>query len=344
MDETDGPFYPPEAMLPPEFATPPALEPPTAEKIASEYGCEVADIPQLFGQLLTEAAPLKPPEIHKTPDEEYQQLHALYKIWRAAQEDPELGDLAARIGSAADVQQNFPGCNVRLLASMLKACSESSFQPGGMLIFSASPERTSFGQDYGMYDIDGAWINVPAPTIVLARPAVLEEAAALEEELTAPEADIFHATSSAALPGITHNRTILSSRRAVEAGHSITTGEYLHDQHTGNTASDDIVPENVYMSNLLVTTYSTKQWFNEFPVIFGYDAVEVEDAYEQRYGYRKNFRSANAPGHEVGDELPLEKARAVYVPADKLPEIQEWLDEFAPPGPRHFHRSRHHYA
>jgi hypothetical protein len=297
----------------------PRLAVPSVDAIARAHDVEPEDIPVVFEHALAEAT-----DVHA-----FTHLNTLYQIWRAASEDPRLSAFAEGITTAEAVMARHPHLDLLEGSAILKHFTTHVFRPHGLLTLSTGDNTT---MQYGAYDLAGEWLRLPLVRDrgqqLYARRDVLEEAAALEAAIRRPEADIFHATSSAALPGIARHRAILSARAAAMMDQAIASGEYLHNARSGQPSL-----ESIYMSNLLDDGYSTLRWFNEFPVVFGCNAADVERYAAHHLGGSSMFRGAVANGHEVGPSLPIDMATTLYAPAVNLPLLLQWRDAVLPSAP-----------
>lgn len=308
-----------EAALPPELR-PEHLQPISAAVLAEGYGVAVANLPDVFGTHLHRAvtgqqrgAPIA---------DQLNDIHQLYEIWQATRDCPELEAFSTATATAEAMQQTYPDADILRFTTLLNHYRSQVLQPGQLIELSTEIDRPTTGQKYGMYGIDGEWVRMPTPdnprVQAYARRAVLAEAATLEAELPVAEADLFHASGSAALHGLAERGALLSARKRLQESGTIVSGEYLGDQYQVNEALEEI-----YMSNHARDGYSTTRWFNEYPVVFGFSSVDLEQRLAEK-GIKRNLIGYNGDGHHAGDEVPLSACRAVYAPKERLAEVQAW--------------------
>jgi hypothetical protein len=126
-----------------------------------------------------------------------------------------------------------------------------------------------------------------------------------EEGPSLPEG-LIHATTSAALNGIAKHGALLSRTHLTKRGDSPRSGERA-----------DVMPR-IYADNEFNfgKQYSSVEWFNEFPV-----QIEFHDSVRQ---YRESF----APdwGVSLGDEVPIDQIKALYVPSRSLGKVEDWVN------------------
>lgn len=127
--------------------------------------------------------------------------------------------------------------------------------------------------------------------------------------------NVYHATSSVALPGISRQRALLSSKQLTEMTEPIVTGEITTDmgelhRHWGGL-------EDVYASNSPVSlTYAKTVGNDEYPVIFGINKNAIEDKPLQGID--------SGDGIRLGPRVDLKHVTAQIVPYEKVPEMQAW--------------------
>ena len=119
-----------------------------------------------------------------------------------------------------------------------------------------------------------------------------------------------HATTSAALDGISKHKALLSRSRLAELGDSAVSGERA-----------DPIPK-VYVQEHLNygLQYSDISWFNEFP-------VDIELDKRKTYPLRDI-----APDHGIslGHEVPIDAVSALYAPSSNKTELEGWKDKNCP--------------
>jgi hypothetical protein len=314
------------AELPPELR-PPHLYAPTAEQLAESYDIPVEGLPAVFeAHLRYVSDPTQPFSV----DAQFNSIHELYKIWQASKEHSELAAFGANIASMEDLQRSYPDIDVTgMSGALVKQLKNFVLQPAQLTSLSLEADRPTVSQQRGMYNADGEWVRLPAPdngrTTAFARRGVLDEAAKLEAELTTQEADVFHATGSAALEAILNRGALLSVSKLLEEGVAITSGEHISDDHS-------YVPmrSTVYMSNMMDADYSTERWFDEYPVIFGF-LSETLAQQAPHPNYNRGLVGPSSDGHHAGEEVPLSMLQAIYVPKDKAPEVQAKIAEHGLP-------------
>jgi len=315
----------------PESATiPESRKLPDAQALAAQYACTVDELPQVFADRLVEIAPATHTLSDLMQEEIYDGLEALHSLWAAARNTPALSDLASHTATAQEV---YPGTNIRSQENRLRQLETAVLDPPSLITLPTSPVSLSLAQERGAYNMQGEWHKIIPPdtpdSVFLVRPQILIEAAELEDTLTRPEADLFHPTSSAALDGIGRHRALLSAQRLHDIGEVIVSGEELKDQYDPLEEPT----QAVMMTNLFSGMWATKQWFDEFPVIFGFQSSQMENyaaAFRRSGSPHPDFHGYNANGHHVGPTVPLEPVTVAYTPARHLPELRAWADTHSP--------------
>jgi hypothetical protein len=128
--------------------------------------------------------------------------------------------------------------------------------------------------------------------------------------------DVYHATSSVALPAISRQKALLSSRRLIKEGESLVTGEITTPQ--GRLHKEWNGLEDVYASASPHNVMYAKTKEDEYPVIFGIDAAPFTmHAGLGDYG----------DGIKLGPTVPLSHVNSMAVPHERVSEANTWSQE-----------------
>lgn len=115
---------------------------------------------------------------------------------------------------------------------------------------------------------------------------------------------LYHATGSAALEGIARHKAIMSSRKVLEVGEVIKTGEHITVVHAGLEA--------VYTTRCFSSDYCLARWFNECHVVFGIKEGAAPLIADKAYTL-------------IGPEVPLRELSVVHTEDVFQDKMSEWL-------------------
>jgi len=251
-------------------------------------------------------------------------LNKLFQLWESSRTASKDQDFHSSIKTTEYIKHSFPSHKIDRLAPLLRHFNEHVFQPLGLIALGQDKKHTA--QEHGAYNMQGVWFPLESGSeITFANLETVEAATSLETDEAETSIDVFHNTSSTALDGILKVGKILCAEMAEEEGISIKSGEYLHG--SDHERSDGRY-KFVYTSGLLGTGYSTVRWFNEFPVIFGFNSADI-DSYmkgnQSRQG--ENFQGVSANGFETPAQIPIELVRGVYAPNRRLEVLKSTIQQ-----------------
>lgn len=312
----------------------PRLREPSLEELGDLYGTTLQDVGGVFGAYAAEIAhDAQQTDFAKDPDGT-RRIAFLYEVWNATHQSDqsELQDFAASFSTADAFRAAYaPTATDRSFSAFtfwIDRFNRYIVPHEREVRFIAHSHELPIYYRDGMYHQEGEWFRIDEAdgSVTYVDRPVVEEAAGLEAELIKSEADLFHATGSAALPGIARQGAILSARRLTASGERIRTGEFQHTQGQVKVIGDNKQPlENVYASTYLSPDYATSGWFDEYPVVFGFDGRSVEDFLVREKGWREaRLVGPNAHGWLAGDELPVSLVRALYTFSPFVARLAEW--------------------
>lgn len=153
---------------------------------------------------------------------------------------------------------------------------------------------------------------------VYARKEVVKEASTLPA--LSPYNDVFHATTTASLPEISQHKSIESSKKVVQRGGKLKSGEVKGRR---------FVHEHVFASpNKPELSYGLPSWFGEAPVAFGINLPKQEATLAAQG--KKHGQYDRGDGYQIGDTVPLENVDMVIAHHHDLPAVRNWVKENLP--------------
>lgn len=141
----------------------------------------------------------------------------------------------------------------------------------------------------------------------------------------------FHATGSAALPGIENDGALHSSTIVDRSGGEILTGEFATTRRDAQATIPDVFVDE--KPNL---AYTVIRWFNEFPVFFGVteEAALANLTRERgRQATRKDLFTGEG-GLTIGSTFPLGEVSSIMAEAIYLDRLRPWVQAHCSPGCR----------
>ncbi len=128
---------------------------------------------------------------------------------------------------------------------------------------------------------------------------------------------LVHSTMSSALSGIAKAKAILSGKEVTRRRLNIESGEF-------HSLANGIILNNIYglrtndPTSLLMTYYN---WFDDFPVTF---SIDSDSSWRLIVPKETDFEDH---GVKLGSNVPISAINYVFAPANKLPELREWIEK-----------------
>lgn len=316
------------------------LDTPTLDDLSRIHGVEIFDFPEFFRKRTKHLFDLIGTRAFGLDNEWYTHINFLYQTWVATKTTgidlPT--DFVQSLGSYDSFMQSYctnASLSVRSAFNFwIKWFTERIVHPKMILELGQPLSKHYEITQRGVYEYKGAWHCIPSNNnmYTYVEHEVIREVNLLTNTLKSFEADLFHATGSAALDGISQHRALLSARRSEEQGVLVKTGEYTHKDNKGQIPVGGTEGlENIYASAKVDSGYSTIRWFDEFPVVFGFKSDEVNDYLEHQYGWRvPHLKEVYGDGHKLGNEVPISLVRAIYTQIKDLDRLRAWAKINAP--------------
>ncbi len=309
----------------------------TLEQIAEQHGCAVEQVPDNF-LIVTEKLE---DQIHQHPDVDYRDaieiVDPVFQMWNATRFLPtnhSLGTFSRSLDTydafiAAYFPEHDPEFNRRLLRN-IKLFNQTAISLHRLRYIrnKAQPPREGYVPRYTNAD---TWISVgkipQSESHFVTTAEVLREVDELTKTYDFP-ALLFHATGSDALPSISHEGSILSSREAIKRGIPIRTGEFL-EQIQPLSSDQTYGLSDIHVSPQLISSYAIMRWFDEFDVAFGVTPDAVKAHHQKRTGQNPLLQDFGE-GIPIGPEFPLTEVHCIFAPQLRRETMMEWIRRFAP--------------
>lgn len=316
------------------------LHVPSLDKLSHSCGIEIAGLPQYFREKTRQAFQEIERRTFASNNEWFNHFNFLYQTWLATRDVPGI-DLLPNFAESLSSYDSF----IRTYGqdTSLSQRSEFIFWVKWFTQRIVHPERIiklhpPMSKDYnttrrGIYEYKGKWHSIPSNDgeNTFVEEDVIREVNTLTDTLDSPEADLFHTTGSAALSGISQHKALLSARESEKQANSVKTGEYIHHKDEQLSLRGTNALEDVYASSMVDDTCSEIRWFDEYPVVFGFQSDEIEKYLREQYGRKSaSLRGVSADGHRLGKTVSLSLVRAVYTYRPYLEILRLWAEQNVP--------------
>jgi hypothetical protein len=310
------------------------LHVPTLDSLTQLHGIDSSEFTSYFGDEIRQTLGNIEDRSFAFGDEWFRRFNFLYQSWVATRENP------AALPGLSDTLQSYDSF-INSYGRDLSIPQRSAFNfwtnfftervvhPKRILKLYPPTSETYDITQRGIYERHGIWHPIPSDSkeSLFVEEGVIKEICELSSVLDQSEADLFHATGSAALDGISQHKALLSAGESEARGNPIKTGEYLHRSKDGEIPVGGTNGlEDLYGSSLMDAGYATIRWFNEFPVVFGFRADEIEEYLRSQNMRRINVKGTSGNGHLLGKSTPLSFVRAIYTLRPYMESLTTWAN------------------
>lgn len=314
---------------------------PTLEAVCKEAGCTRQSLQDILVQRSRELFEYCDKKSTIIDDELTPQIDFIYRWYRATRDLPPTSELHALSNSLngfdAFTKRYGGEFSKKALANLGKRIQryiDIVIHPDRILL--AFPETHRLYGNRSIYNTSGEWFRIPTDSTL--QPQVYVERKVIEEIIDLQSVDhrspsLYHASGSAALPGIAKHNALLSAKKLTESDHTIMTGEYVgYINWNGYSVSGGKKGlSNIYTSKSPHTGYCTFRWFDEYPVVFGISETKLrkylQDSNIDTDPYLENLAGE---GITIGPSVPLYLVETLYANFVNLDSLKKWQQLHAP--------------